>query len=134
MLAQTPPAPPPAPKPPPDEPPGTTIEPRVGLPEVVITEVEGAPVATMVRYIDVSERLEGCAGPYGESVEVVMVAENGRIKTSLQDTTADQAVTDCVLNALAADLADVGDIIAASGTPSDRPARVKSLVTIRFGE
>lgn len=107
-----------------------TVHPADAIPEVLISEVEGIPVATMARYVDVSDRLERCAGPYGETIEIVMVAENGEVTTSLRDSSADDAVTSCVLNALAHDL---DDILAPSGTPSDRPARVKSLLTIRFG-
>jgi hypothetical protein len=130
------------PPPPPEPPPVTPSETRerhpalgrgarFGLPEIMISEVEGASVAAMVRYVDLSERLEGCRGPYGQTVEIVVEAEGDRVRTSLKDSTADNAVTGCVLNALAHDL---DDILAPSGTPSDRPARVKSLLTIRFGD
>ena len=135
MVARVPPRP--RPEPPPANNPITTphaagtVDVRMAMPELMISEVEGIPAAMMVRYIDLSDRLERCSGPYGETVEIVMVAEGGKVTTSLRDSTADEDVTSCVLNALAHDL---DDILAPSGTPSDRPARVKSLLTIRFGD
>jgi hypothetical protein len=134
-VARVPPRPRPAPPPAQDPVTGRhavgTVDARTALPELLITEVEGIPVAAMARYVDISERLERCPGPYGETIQIAMVAEDGKVTTSLRDSTADDDVTSCVLEALAHDL---DDILAPSGTPSDRPARVRSLLTIRFGD